>query len=106
MTGAPAAASGAGGGGDVWEVRFDPLESFAGGVGGPLSGGAGGLPPLLFCTAAGGLCRAAGGKARGGLEAEVLLQEACSINSFDTDGVGGDVMAVTDFEGLIFAART
>jgi hypothetical protein len=39
------------------------------------------------------------------LQAEVLLREACSINSFDAALGGGDLMAVTDFEGFVFAAR-
>ena len=98
----------------MWEVRFDPLEAYGGGGGGS---GADGLPPLLFCTASGELCRTGGGKQRWrpgggaagqggeGLAAEVLLQEACSINSFDADPSKGDLMAVTDFEGLVFAAR-
>ncbi|KAI8477010.1 MAG: hypothetical protein J3K34DRAFT_515984 [Monoraphidium minutum] len=114
MASAPVSAPGLGGGGDVWEVQFDPLEALGG-------GDAAGLPPLLFCTAGGELCRTAGGgKAAqwrgsggvgeqagggGGLAAEVLLQEACSINSFDADPSRGDLMAVTDFEGLLFAAR-
>lgn len=120
MAAAPLSAAGLGGDGDVWEVRFDPLEAYGGGGGGfggadalAQAAGAGGAPPpLLFCTAAGGLCRAgAGGGKRGagaqaqGLEAEVLLQEACSINSFDADPSKGDLVAVTDFEGLVFAAR-
>jgi hypothetical protein len=103
MAAAPAAAGGLAGGGDVWEVRFDPLEEF--GRGGALGGGA---PPLLFCTSSGELARAGGGgggKGGAGLTAEVLLQEACSVNSFDAHPAGGDVMAVTDFEGLLFAAR-
>jgi hypothetical protein len=102
MAAAPAAAAGLAGGGDVWEVRFDPLEAF--GRGGALGGEP---PPLLFCTSSGELARAGagvGGK-QGSMAAEVLLQEACSVNSFDAHLVGGDVMAVTDFEGLLFAAR-
>lgn len=109
MAAAPAAAAGLGGGGDVWEVRFDPLDAY-GAVGGSIGGGIGGggaaLPPLLFCLASGELCRAAAaGKGGGGLVADVLLAEACSVNSFDADGATGDLMAVTDFEGLVFAAR-
>jgi hypothetical protein len=50
-----------------------------------------------------------GGKAAGGgggLACEVLLREAASVNSFDArPGGGGELVAVTDSEGLVFAAR-
>ncbi|KAF6265931.1 hypothetical protein COO60DRAFT_1697591 [Scenedesmus sp. NREL 46B-D3] len=101
--------------GDVWELKFDPCEPL-------MSSSVAAVPPLLYCTSDGALCsayaaEAAGGQgavpglggacgAAGSLASQLLLQDSCSINSFDVDqSVGQDILAVTDFECMLLLHR-
>uniref|UniRef100_A0A383WJE8 Uncharacterized protein n=1 Tax=Tetradesmus obliquus TaxID=3088 RepID=A0A383WJE8_TETOB len=93
LTGSPAAA------GDVWELKFDPCEPL-------MSSSVAAVPPLLYCTSDGALCSAAAAAAAGGLVSQLLMQESCSINSFDVDqSLGQDIVAVTDYECLMLLHR-
>ncbi|KAF8071084.1 NUP43 [Scenedesmus sp. PABB004] len=100
LAGAPGAA------GDVWELRFDPCEPL-------MSSSVAAVPPLLYCTSDGALaCAAAAarpggaGGGTGGLTAQVLLKDSCSVNSFDVEPSGGqDIVAVTDAECMLLLSR-
>eukprot|EP00775_Hariotina_reticulata_P006192 gene6192-6428_t len=106
--------------GDVWEVKFDPCEPL-------MSSAVAPAPPLLYCTADGSLCHAAAARkpssnggnwgapsatsglqdsANSSLQATVLQHVPCAINSFDIEpSFGQDIMAVTDFEGMMLLHR-
>jgi hypothetical protein len=84
------------------QLKFDPCEPL-------MSSPVAAVPPLLYCTSDGALCSAhaaAAQGAAGGLVSQLLLQDTCSINSFDVDqSLGQDIMAVTDFECMCLLHR-
>jgi hypothetical protein len=96
------------------QVKFDPCEPLMTSAVAP-------VPPLLYCTSDGALCHAAAARksssSSGGnwgqqlganslLQSTAMQQLPCAINSFDIEpSFGQDIMAVTDFEGMLLLHR-
>lgn len=82
------------------------------------------MPPVLYCTSDGGLCRTGGTStaymSNNGYDSmnvaelqpeqeagRLLLQETCSINSFGVErSRGADMIAATDYECLLFSHQS